>query len=138
MENSKIHIGEKISEVLSQQHKTKRELGEAIGMSTSASTYLTTRKSVDAETLWKISLALKVDFFKYYPVTESESESESERGKRKMVEEKVFDVRDKTIEELKTKLAECEKLAEPLKRDLQMQKQENVYLKKINELLDKK
>ena len=75
MEDSKIHIGEKISEVLAQQHKTKKELGETIGMSTSASTYLTTRKSVDVETLWKISLALKFDFFKHYPVEEEEETS---------------------------------------------------------------
>jgi len=129
MQDSNVHIGEKIAEVLSQQHKTKRELGQMIGLSTSASTYLTTRKSVDAETLWKISRALKFDFFKYYPVEGSE--------KREMVADTVFDVRDKSIEELKAKLAECEKITEPLKRDLQMQKQENVYLKKINELLEK-
>ena len=128
-----IHLGEKIAELLQQQHKTKKDLGNAIGMSASNAVYLTTRSTMDVQTLHKISIALKYDFFKHFPVAVEGSET------REMVKhENVFDVRDKTIEELKQKNAELEKQMDPLKRDLQMQKQENVYLKKINELLEKK
>ncbi len=128
MEDSKIHIGEKISEVLAQQHKTKKELGETIGMSTSASTYLTTRKSVDVETLWKISLALKFDFFKHYPVEEEEetsNEVQMKGGNENAGE---------SADEMKKLKEELEKY----RREMQLQKVEIQYLKKINELLERK
>lgn len=125
--DNKIHIGNKIAELLQAKHITKRELGGRIGMSPSSAVYLTNRKSIDAETLWKIGIALKYNFFKHYPIEEEgkevigKKENENDEAKR-----------------LKEKIAELEKQLEASKRDLVMQKQENVYLKKINDLLEKK
>ena len=108
------------------------QLARALGVTYSAVTYILRKNTMDVYMLHRVSSALKYNFFRHFTVNEDEGEKTME------VVSKVFDVRDKTIEELKTKLAECEKITEPLKRDLQMQKQENVYLKKINELLEKK
>lgn len=129
-----MHIGNKITEVLKQRHSTKQALGRSIGLTGSSATYLSTRPSIDVETLQKISNVLKYNFFKHYPV------EEAGEGSFSFTTEKIViaDEKDKVILEMKGKILELEKNLEACKRDLVMQKQENVYLKKINELLDKK
>lgn len=122
-----MHIGQKIAEVLKQRHKTRQEIGRAMGMSGSAATYLTTRASIDVETLHKIGKFLNYNFFKHYPVDESGTSSPSQPQDQ-----------DDEKNRLTVRIAELEKQLEACKRDLSMQKQENVYLKKINELLEKK
>lgn len=119
-----MHIGNKITEILLQRHMTKQDLGRAIGVTGSAATYLTTRESVDVETLQKIGNVLKYNFFKHFPVEEDVTK----------IAVAVDDEKKKLLE----KMSELEKNLEMCKRDLMMQKQENVYLKKINELLEKK
>ena len=123
-----IHIGWKIAEILEAQHKSKRELGDLIGMSASNAVYLTTRDTIDVRTLHKVGLALKYNFWKHFPIEEVAQSSIA----------KVSEGDGKTIDELKLKISDMEKQLENCKRDLMMQKQENVYLKKINELLEKK
>ncbi|MFI5218290.1 MAG: hypothetical protein ACHQNT_02290 [Bacteroidia bacterium] len=122
-----MHIGNKITEVLALRHMTKQTLGRAIGFTGSAATYLTTRPSIDVETLQKIGNQLKYNFFKHYPVEEDGGSTSPTTGPL-----------DDKISELKIKISELEKNLEACKRDLVMQKQENVYLKKINELLEKR
>lgn len=114
---SSMHIGKKIAEVLSEQHISRQSLGRAIGVSGSAATYLTTRSSIDVATLAAVGNVLKHDFFRYYPVEAVEKKDE---GAVAM---------EARIEDLEKQLAAC-------RRDLIMQKQENVYLKKINALLE--
>ena len=123
-----MHIGNKINEVLAQKHMTKQELGRSIGFSGSAATYLTTRPTVDVETLQKIGNFLKYNFFKHYPVEDGSA----------ALTTGVTDERDKIILELKNKISELEKNLESCVRNQAMQKQENAYLKKINELLERK
>ena len=125
-----MHIGNKITEVLKARHMTKQTLGRGIGFTGSAATYLTTRPSIDVETLHNIGLYLNYNFFKHYPVEERDVLTLPATG--------VSDDKDKMISEMKIKISELEKNLEACKRDLGMQKQENVYLKKINELLEKK
>ena len=72
-----MHIGQKISEIIAQRRTTKQELGRAIGLTGSSATYLTTRASIDVETLQKIGNVLKYDFFKHFPVDE---EGTGDRG----------------------------------------------------------
>jgi len=126
-----MHLGEKISEVIKLRHTTKQAVGRAIGFTGSAATYLTTRPSIDVETLQKIGNHLKYDFFKHFPVTEEETAAGQAAIEK-------TDERDKTIAELKNKIAELEKNLDSCMRNQAMQKQENAYLKKINELLEKK
>jgi len=128
--DNKIHIGNKVAELLQARHITKRELGDRIGMSSGAAVYLTKRESIDAETLWKIGVALRYNFFKHYPVSEEAGVGSLEKEEKEKENDEP--------KGLKEKIIELEKQLEAAKRDLAMQKQENVYLKKINDLLEKK
>lgn len=122
-----MHIGQKITEILAIRHVTKQDLGRAIGLTGSSATYLTTRPSIDVETLQKIGVVLKYNFFRHYPVVE-QTEGVNLEGTAGT------DIENKKLQE---KISELEKQLESCKRDLVMQKQENGYLKKINELLEK-
>jgi DNA-binding Xre family transcriptional regulator len=114
------HIGKKITEVLQSKFWTKTELGDIIGMSQSNAIYLTNRKNIDVENLHKISVALRHNFFKYYPV----EEAPIEKGKETDV--------------LKQKIAELEKQVEQQKVEIDNLKKENGYLNEINGLLKRK
>lgn len=117
---SSVHIGEEIADILLKRHMTKRDLGDAVGLSRTAAVYLTKRESIDALTLQKISIALKYNFFKYYPVDEGEGVKDAGQVEK-----------DKMLAELKAKVSE-------LTQQLEAQKKENAYLNKINELLEKR
>jgi DNA-binding Xre family transcriptional regulator len=124
-----MHIGEKIAEVLRQKHMTKQELGRSLGMSGSAATYLTTRPTIDVETLHKIGTVVNYNFFRYYPVEEVQGTGDGSTP---------LTAGDKAVEELKAKLMEKDRIILALKREVTLMKQENEYLKKINDLLEKK
>ncbi|HLG36014.1 MAG TPA: hypothetical protein VI757_14125 [Bacteroidia bacterium] len=125
-----MHIGEKIAEVLKQKHMTKQELGRTLGMSGSAATYLTTRPTIDVETLHKIGTAVNYNFFRHYPVEEGQGAGDKGQAAK--------DEKDKMIDELKQKMMEKDRTIIALKREVELRKQENEYLKKINELLEMK
>ena len=112
-------------QILGQRHMTKQNLGKAIGLRPSSATYVCSRQSIDVETLQKIGNALQYNFFKHYPVTEL----------NEPVINNAADAEKKTLLE---KIASLEKELGDCKRDLMMQQQENVYLKKINDLLERK
>ena len=88
------HIGQMISEELSEQMMTKTDLGGLIGMSQSNAIYLTSRANIDVMNLHKISVALGHNFFKYYPVKDSSEQP------------------DAVVENLKGKVAELQKQLE--------------------------
>ena len=120
-----IHIGQKIAEILVQRRMSRQELGRLIGISGSAATYLTTRESIDVKTLSSIGQVLKYDFFQHYPLRPGTVSPGSREENPKE-------------SSLLSKISELEKTLEATRRDLVMQKQENGYLKKINDLLEKK
>lgn len=107
---------------------TKQELGRSLGISASAATYLTKRDTIDVKMLHKIGNILKYNFFKHFPV------EEIKQGFDLLTVSPQEDEKKK----LQGRIDELEKILEACKRDLVMQKQENVYLKKINDLLEKK
>ena len=129
MEN--VHIGNMIAAKLTEQHKTKRELADAVGMSAGNAVYLTTRDSIDVKTLHRIGMVLRYNFFKHFPIDDVSTAPSTGAGQ-------VVDEKDKKIDELKNRIAEMEKINDWMKRDLEMQTKENGYLKEINELLKKK
>lgn len=131
-----IHLGGKIEQLLEEQHKTKRELASDIAMSASNVVYLCGKESMDVQTIHKIGNALKYNFFKHFPIDDGKPLWEAAVNTHaKLVEE-----REKEIKTLMEKLVEKEKQFEGLEREFLMLKQENGYLKEINELLkrDKK
>jgi len=121
--DTEIKIGEIITRVIAEKKISKAELGRMLGIAAPAVTYLTTRDSIDVNTLHKVGLALKYNFFKHYVVDEGQGTGDKGQG------EKIKDEKDKVIEELKGKIAELENA---------LQKQENSFLREINELLKKK
>lgn len=126
-----IHIGGKIEDLLEEQHKTKRELADDIGMSPSNVVYLCGKESMDVQTLHKIGNALKYNFFKHFVIDDGKPKSDTVSNESaKLIEEQ-----QKEIEQLKSQLSEKEKLFQNLEREFTMMKQENSYLKEINELL---
>ena len=127
-----MHIGEKIAEVLRQKHMTKQELGRTLGMSGSAATYLTTRPTIDVETLHKIGTAVNYNFFRHYPVEERDGSTSLTAGAGQAEKSE----NEKMIDELKQKMSEKDRIILALKREIVLQKQENDYLKKINNLLE--
>lgn len=129
-----IHLGGKIEQLLEEQHKTKRELASDIDMSASNVVYLCGKESMDVQMLHKIGNALKYNFFKHFPIDDGKPVSEvAVSAQAKLVEEK-----EKEIKALLEKLLEKEKQFESLEREFLMLKQENGYLKEINELLKEK
>jgi transcriptional regulator with XRE-family HTH domain len=126
MEN--IHIGNQITGALSRRHMTKQDLGRSIGISASAATYLTQRDTIDVKMLQKIGNILKYNFFKHFPVEEI----------KEGIDLLTVSPQEEEKKKLQGRIEELEKQLEACKRDLAMQKQENVYLKKINDLLEKK
>jgi hypothetical protein len=117
--------------LLDDAHRTKRDLGLDIGMSQSNIVYLTKRESIDVQTLHKIGVNLKYNFWKHYPIDDG-SGAETIDGRVKQV----GDEKDKVIAELNAKLAERDKEIEELQKELV--RQENGFLKEINGLLKRK
>src|SRR5688572_23090419 len=121
-----VHVGNIISELLENEHMTKKDLGVEIGMSQSNVVYLTTRESIDVRTLWKVGTALRYNFWKHFPIDAVEDDDTPVAS----------DGRDKLIAELNAKVAAMEKEIGELKQELV--KQEISFLKEINGLLKKK
>lgn len=62
MKKSNIYIGEIIKNVMSERQVTKAELARRLDVKPQSVDYLLTRKSIDTDTLYNISIALDYDF----------------------------------------------------------------------------
>ncbi len=115
------HIGQKIKEVLEKRGISKSELGRRLNMTSTNVHKIFKRETVDTGLLQKISAALNYDFFQYYSPSIIQSFNE-----------------DKEIYAAgnEYELNQCKKELELLK--LEMAQKEIDYLKRINELLEKK
>jgi hypothetical protein len=120
------HIGQKIQEYVTAKGFTKTDVGAVIGMSQGNIVYLTKRPSIDVKTLHKISVALKHNFFQYYPV---EGEI-PDKGK--------MDEKDTVIVGLKEKIAQMERAAEQQKMQMAAVTRENELMRDVIDLLKKK
>ena len=63
MKKSNIYIGEIIKNVMSERQVTKAELARRLDVKPQSVDYLLTRKSIDTDTLYNISIALDYDFY---------------------------------------------------------------------------
>ena len=134
MRKPTIHIGEKIRLKAKELKIGPTEIGRRIDSTKQNVLGIFKRESVDTNLLKKISIALHYDFFTYYIEDSSVSllmerpvyygTSTKPKSITKVIEEK-----DKMIEEQET---EINKLKDELKN------QQIAYLKKINEILEKK
>ena len=68
MKKSNIYIGEIIKNIMSERQVTKAELARRLDVKPQSVDYLLTRKSIDTDTLYNISLALDYDFALLYRI----------------------------------------------------------------------
>ena len=71
-----VNIGEKIKQRAKELRIGPTELGMLLNTSKQNIYSIYKRKSLDAETILKLSIALKYDFFDYFKITQSENLSE--------------------------------------------------------------
>jgi hypothetical protein len=117
-----INIGEKIKLRAKQLRIGPTELGKMINTSKQNIYGIYKRKTVDTETLRKLSTALEYDFFEFYRINEesgknSTSQAKGEKGNQKTVPFKDY---------------------QKLKADFDNLKEKYDLLKKLNDLLEKK
>lgn len=122
------HIGQKIKEVLEKRGISKTELGKRLNMTSTNVHKIFKRETVDTGLLQKISEALDYDFFQQYasPALQTFNE-DKEVYKTGTAPAKISYINE---------LDQCKKEVEHLKSE--MAQQEIAYLKRINELLEKK
>lgn len=68
MEKNNIYIGEFISNIMAEKKVTKAELARRLKIRPQSVDYLLTRKSIDTDTLYNVSLALDYDFAILYSI----------------------------------------------------------------------
>lgn len=68
MEKSNIFIGEVIKTVMGERQVTKAELARRLNVKPQSVDYMLTRKSIDTDTLYNVSLALDYDFALLYSI----------------------------------------------------------------------
>ena len=112
-----IHIGKKIQARARELRIGPSELGKEVNTSRQNMISVYKRESVDALMLWKISKALKYNFFIHYPLSEFETEQQNE---------------------LARDLKEVKKENNALRKEIQGLEEKNAMLKKINVLLEGK
>jgi hypothetical protein len=117
-----VNIGEKIQQRAKELRIGPTELGELLNTSKQNIYSIYKRKSLDAETLRKLSVALKYDFFDYF--------------KPAKLPETFSDITEKYIPE-KSKVVAYSEYAK-LKADYEHLKEKYELLKKVNLLLEGK
>lgn len=68
MRKSDIYIGEIIKTILTEKQVTKAELARRLNVKPQSVDYLLTRKSIDTDTLYNVSVALDYDFALLYSI----------------------------------------------------------------------
>ena len=87
MKKSNIYIGEIIKNVMSERQVTKAELARRLDVKPQSVDYLLTRKSIDTDTLYNISIALDYDFSLLYSIKREQRNSDNEGIRYKIMVE---------------------------------------------------
>lgn len=88
-EKSNIYIGEIIKNVMSERQVTKAELARRLDVKPQSVDYLLTRKSIDTDTLYNISLALDYDFSLLYSIKQEQRNYDNEDIRYKLGNAKI-------------------------------------------------
>lgn len=73
MERCNIYIGKKIAEVMAEKKVTKAEMARRLEVRPQSIDYMLSRKSIDTDTLYSVSLALDYDFAQLYSIKKNQS-----------------------------------------------------------------
>lgn len=84
MEKSNIYIGEVIKNVMTERLVTKAELARRLNVKPQSVDYMLTRKSIDTDTLYNVSLALDYDFALLYSIRKEQTNSDKEEPEYKI------------------------------------------------------
>ena len=85
MKKSNIYIGEVIKQVIAEKQVTKAELARRLGVKPQSVDYLLTRKSIDTDTLYSLSLALDYDFAVLYSIKKEHALATDEESPFKVI-----------------------------------------------------
>ena len=89
MKKSNIYIGEIIKNIMSERQGTKAELARRLDVKPQSVDYLLTRKSIDTDTLYNISLALDYDFALLYSIKQEQINCDNEAIRYKLGNAKI-------------------------------------------------
>lgn len=89
MKKSNIYIGEIIKNIMSERQITKAELARRLDVKPQSVDYLLTRKSIDTDTLYNISLALDYDFALLYSIKQEQRNCDNEDIRYKLGNAKI-------------------------------------------------
>lgn len=73
MERCNIYIGKKIAEVMAEKKVTKAEMARRLEVRPQSIDYMLSRKSIDTDTLYSVSLALDYDFAQLYSIKKDQT-----------------------------------------------------------------
>lgn len=110
MENCNIYIGEVISEIMSEKKISKAELARRLHVRPQSVDYMLSRKSIDTDTLYNVSVALDYDFARLYSIKkeqinyDKDEEPEEKHNKAKVVIELELDKDDLSNLDIKRKI----------------------------------
>lgn len=90
MEKSNIFIGEVIKTVMGERQVTKAELARRLNVKPQSVDYMLTRKSIDTDTLYNVSLALDYDFALLYSIHKEQTNYDREEPEYKISVAKVL------------------------------------------------
>ena len=116
-----LHIGKVIRQHLEEVGMTKSEFARRISTSPQNIYGIFKRKSIDSELLRDISRCLNFDFFQYYSTSSLILDEKGGNGKTQVV----------TALDMKRELDAC-------KKELEIIRSENEYLKEIHKLMKEK
>lgn len=77
MERCNIYIGKKIAEIMAEKKVTKAEMARRLEVRPQSIDYMLSRKSIDTDTLYSVSLALDYDFAQLYSIKKNQSNLEN-------------------------------------------------------------
>lgn len=101
MNMSTINIGEKIKQVIAEKGITKAELSRRLNVRPQSVDYLVSRKSVDTDMLYNISLALDYDFALLYSIKKEQTDCDTVKKTEIPIKTKVIVELELTPDEMK-------------------------------------
>jgi transcriptional regulator with XRE-family HTH domain len=97
MKKTDIHIGNNILSVMNQKTISKAELARLLEIKPQSVDYLLKRKSIDTDSLYRISVALDFNFFQLYKIHQANSDQinfDIEKSKAKVLVEIMLEPED--------------------------------------------
>ena len=116
------HIGVKITGALKEKKITPKQFSAMLGKQHQTGKRILGKADLHTSLLWKVSMALKHDFFQYFSASAPAENAELA----------------KELAESKEKAAELEKAIGHMEREMEFLRKENDYLNQINRLLEEK